>query len=223
MTKFLHYAVAAAFAVGATTANATTVDAFGSGWIFSDGASETSNNSFGGGINNHYAGYFNGSYNNWFEFNVPNVVVTSATLSIFNESLNTTIDPDAVYNFYAASTFTFAGLVGGPSFGSVALGVADDGTSHYVTLTLNSNGIAYLNSVAGGVARFGGTTTSLTVDPLNCADCVGIFGYNGGSPLAQLSLSAAGVPEPANWALLIAGFGLTGAALRRRRSALATA
>jgi hypothetical protein len=30
------------------------------------------------------------------------------------------------------------------------------------------------------------------------------------------------IPEPASWALLIAGFGLTGAAMRRRR-ALATA
>ena len=30
---------------------------------------------------------------------------------------------------------------------------------------------------------------------------------------------AGGVPEPAAWALLIAGFGLTGAALRRRRAA----
>jgi hypothetical protein len=29
------------------------------------------------------------------------------------------------------------------------------------------------------------------------------------------------VPEPASWALLIVGFGLTGAALRRRRSAFA--
>lgn len=30
-----------------------------------------------------------------------------------------------------------------------------------------------------------------------------------------------GVPEPAGWALLIAGFGLTGAAMRRRRSVVA--
>ncbi|OYU15929.1 MAG: hypothetical protein CFE37_03605 [Alphaproteobacteria bacterium PA4] len=28
-----------------------------------------------------------------------------------------------------------------------------------------------------------------------------------------------GVPEPASWAMLIAGFGLTGAAMRRRRGA----
>jgi hypothetical protein len=32
---------------------------------------------------------------------------------------------------------------------------------------------------------------------------------------------AGAVPEPASWALLIAGFGLTGAALRRRRTAIA--
>ncbi|OYW83985.1 MAG: hypothetical protein B7Z20_11720 [Sphingobium sp. 32-64-5] len=32
--------------------------------------------------------------------------------------------------------------------------------------------------------------------------------------------SVGGVPEPASWALLIAGFGLTGAAMRRRRAAL---
>lgn len=31
----------------------------------------------------------------------------------------------------------------------------------------------------------------------------------------------AGVPEPASWALMISGFGMTGAMLRRRRSALA--
>lgn len=35
------------------------------------------------------------------------------------------------------------------------------------------------------------------------------------------SVSVAPVPEPASWALMIAGFGLSGAALRRRRTALA--
>jgi hypothetical protein len=33
--------------------------------------------------------------------------------------------------------------------------------------------------------------------------------------------SVGGVPEPANWAMLIAGFGLTGTAMRRRRAVLA--
>jgi hypothetical protein len=33
--------------------------------------------------------------------------------------------------------------------------------------------------------------------------------------------AAAGVPEPASWAMLIAGFGLVGAAMRRRALAIA--
>lgn len=35
------------------------------------------------------------------------------------------------------------------------------------------------------------------------------------------SVSVNGVPEPASWAMLIAGFGMTGAALRRRRVTVA--
>ena len=34
------------------------------------------------------------------------------------------------------------------------------------------------------------------------------------------TLTISAVPEPASWAMLIAGFGLTGAAMRRRKSAL---
>lgn len=41
--------------------------------------------------------------------------------------------------------------------------------------------------------------------------------WNGGTPLGSSTLTGA-IPEPASWALLIAGFGLTGAALRRRRA-----
>jgi protoheme ferro-lyase len=37
----------------------------------------------------------------------------------------------------------------------------------------------------------------------------------------ELGELAPGVPEPASWAMLIAGFGLTGAAMRRRRAVAA--
>lgn len=40
--------------------------------------------------------------------------------------------------------------------------------------------------------------------------------WNGGTPLGSSALLGA-VPEPTVWALLVAGFGLTGAAMRRRR------
>lgn len=60
----------------------------------------------------------------------------------------------------------------------------------------------------------------------------GTFGLNGqnviftpnGDGGYQVSNSLqAGVPEPATWAMMITGFGLMGATLRRRRTAIATA
>jgi hypothetical protein len=56
----------------------------------------------------------------------------------------------------------------------------------------------------------------------------GIFAFEIRNAYLQLdnvvlnaSMGAPGVPEPASWAMLIAGFGLTGAAMRRRRVAAA--
>jgi hypothetical protein len=53
-------------------------------------------------------------------------------------------------------------------------------------------------------------------------DSNGVFAANNGLGefTAIGSLNAAVIPEPASWALLIAGFGLTGAAMRRRRIAV---
>ena len=60
-------------------------------------------------------------------------------------------------------------------------------------------------------------------------DCTGFFSFDGTHPTAPVQIALAreisafagvpGVPEPANWALLIAGFGLAGAAMRWRRIA----
>ena len=47
-------------------------------------------------------------------------------------------------------------------------------------------------------------------------------GGNGGVFFDNLSVTG-GVPEPAVWAMMLAGFGLMGAALRRRRGALLAA
>jgi hypothetical protein len=65
---------------------------------------------------------------------------------------------------------------------------------------------------------------SADVDPANLISIDPTFAaLNPGVSLAINSGSgpAPGVPEPASWALMIAGFGLAGAALRRRRTALA--
>ena len=47
------------------------------------------------------------------------------------------------------------------------------------------------------------------------------FTYAGTPGTAVFSYTTAGVPEPATWAMIIGGFGMAGAALRRRRHALA--
>ena len=62
-------------------------------------------------------------------------------------------------------------------------------------------------------------------------DCTGYFSFDGTHPTAPVHLALAreisafagvpGVPEPASWALMIAGFGLVGAAMRRRAHAVA--
>ena len=45
------------------------------------------------------------------------------------------------------------------------------------------------------------------------------FQYSGADPAITVTATGGGVvPEPASWALMIAGFGLTGVALRRRQS-----
>jgi hypothetical protein len=54
-----------------------------------------------------------------------------------------------------------------------------------------------------------------------------LYGYSGGGADRTfidnvfIGTLAGAVPEPASWAMLIAGFGLTGAAMRRRRVAVA--
>ena len=57
---------------------------------------------------------------------------------------------------------------------------------------------------AHGIIQFKGTLSSLTLTTNRTENWSG------------LTIGTAGVPEPASWAMLIAGFGLVGAAARRR-------
>src|SRR5207302_3324022 len=72
--------------------------------------------------------------------------------------------------------------------------------------------------VTGGTGEFLGATGAITT--------TGTLQFIAGSGVYSGTLSgrlnAPAIPEPASWALLIAGFGLAGASLRRRRN-LATA
>ncbi len=88
------------------------------------------------------------------------------------------------------------------------------------------------NPAAFGVAPFTQTGNCIGNRPVvgGSIDCTGYFSFDGTHPTAQVQaalyrsvLGSTGldtVPEPASWALIIAGFGMVGTALRRR-SALA--
>lgn len=83
--------------------------------------------------------------------------------------------------------------------------------------TLNLQAELGIFCIGTGLCDFGNTAAlrfGALPDGLSFTSQSGVF-------LSGLSGPAPGVPEPASWAMLIAGFGLVGARLRRRRAALA--
>ena len=93
-----------------------------------------------------------------------------------------------------------------------------------VTFTATWDGLSifsvfsHTSNVTGGFVPFEG------LDPLGYAETV--YDDHSGTPggvLAYIDVGKPGVPEPAAWALMLAGFGLVGATLRSGRRTAATA
>ncbi|CAM3067380.1 PEPxxWA-CTERM sorting domain-containing protein [Sphingomonas antarctica] len=87
---------------------------------------------------------------------------------------------------------------------------------------LSAQTFTSLNTGAYRYLQFRPTSVATAPDGVHQSPCCGtnpaehVFGLN------ELRVSGVGaVPEPANWALMIGGFGLIGAASRRRRLAVA--
>ena len=83
-----------------------------------------------------------------------------------------------------------------------------------VTLTTNSSGTIDAKSLLNVAVNPGANT--LVVNGTSG----GLYSYGGNISFAKL---AAGVPEPASWALMMVGFGGLGAALRSKRRARSVA
>lgn len=106
---------------------------------------------------------------------------------------------------YSGGQFTYSFGGGDTLFGTYSGLASPSGT-----MGLLNNSIDLV--VTGGTGRFLGGTGTITG--------TGTVDFRQGAPRQTLSLSGAldlpGIPEPASWALMIAGFGLAGRSLRRR-------
>ncbi|NJC34016.1 hypothetical protein GGR88_001490 [Sphingomonas jejuensis] len=150
--------------------------------------------------------------------------------------------------FQSGSNSNGGAIFGGD--GTTYLSVLTNGSANVSTLSLGQGtGIVYLdigsvdtyntitlNFVGGGSQSF---TGSQIANPANGSQSSPIlnarFAFNGQGQLIQ-SISfassqnslevdniAVSVPEPATWGMMIAGFGIVGASLRRRRQTVVTA
>ncbi len=108
-----------------------------------------------------------------------------------------------VLNF--ANLGGFIGIGSGDYFGATTLGTYEEFIAGDKPWTHYSFG--FTAGQAGSLTLIFGTTSDDNIGPL----------------VDNVSVTNGAVPEPAAWALMIGGFGLAGAALRRRRSAVAAA
>jgi hypothetical protein len=103
-------------------------------------------------------------------------------------------------------------LVGGLLNGASVTAVSTGGTSSSVNSPANP---FQIGSTLSGATNYAG----FTVNVASSVTTGGPISNSGG----QVFLSYDVVPEPATWALMMAGFGLTGAAMRRKKMALSYA
>jgi hypothetical protein len=128
-----------------------------------------------------------------------------------------------VGGFTVSTTFDLTGYVPGSAAISGNWGVDNDGE-------------IFLNGVTTGITLSGSSTLNfnvlhafnITSGFIAGVNTLSFVNFDAGSPAAVrldnavLTANAIdGVPEAATWVMLIAGFGLTGAVMRRRRTAIA--
>lgn len=154
---------------------------------------------------------------------------------------------DLVFPNTGLHDVVFTSLIGDPNPGVLSQDVATTaGQDYRLSFWLMNEGVGlqdFFTVSFGGFTKLihgldvsaaaGGGYTQLTYDiegalvtgPLTTLSFSAVADPTFGAPfnLDDISLQVLAIPEPSQWALMIAGFGLAGAALRRRRDLRAQA
>lgn len=135
-----------------------------------------------------------------------------------------TFDLGGVFNLSGASLWQF-------NFGTntPVISTLDRGVKEFRLLT-SLDGVTYAEAFSGTLARsldgspvaaqdfaFSGAASFVRLDILNNYTQGTIYERDEASGLSEVRFSGAAVPEPATWAMMIGGFAMVGAAMRRRK------
>ena len=116
--------------------------------------------------------------------------------------------PDSILLSGVIDMFSFPDFVSGVQFGSTNVESGDEGS--IVRLHLNADGVAVVNSSAGGLVAFAGSVSNLNVDP-------SVNNFSEGVSFSDVRLVVAtSVPEPES-GFAIGLMGLVLANFRRKR------
>lgn len=214
--------VALAFALPASAESVTSAAGV-QGWVNSNGGSNEAAPS-----GNTFTGNESGMrFNSWAAFFIPSGTTwQSATLSLAPSAyggapasvigiFDFTAGLEPLLNTFHPGADVFSDLGSGAQYASVT---AYDSP---LTFNLNSAALGDINASAGSYFVIGFTNQTLNAVPSLDDDSIGIYmgGIGpGGAPIELTLSTVAAVPEPATYGMLLAGLGLVGTTLRRRRN-----